>query len=399
MGSTMNRSASSELKALFAERTGTHASEWHLVFKARYGMREVFAALRDVYGDGDVATTLFTGCTAVDSIISSGLRPRYADIEFDTLGMSAARFEASTDDRAAIVQHTYGLIDTAACTAIARKIHDAGGLFVEDSAHCLARMVRGDDGLPMADISIHSFGIEKTFSNLHFGGAIWVNPHMADGAAHDRIVERLQACGPLPKRLDAAARRYANQMRLFAHLPAVLGRPLKRLLTERGLFEPGVCDAEQRGRLPYDSYQPSEWVAHEIVSSFPRLSGDEENRRAFGARYREGFEGDRRVTVPARMLSDASEQPLIRFPIIMQTREDACRLRERLMGRGLYSVDWYYQPFYPGVVDIRPYAISKDDERYQAYLKTFGGVVGLPTDIDPERADEVIDIVKSAVAE
>jgi len=63
------------LREAFAERTGTRARDWHLVFKARYGMREVFRTLREQRGDGAVVTTLFTGCTAVDSITSAGLRP------------------------------------------------------------------------------------------------------------------------------------------------------------------------------------------------------------------------------------------------------------------------------------------------------------------------------------
>ena len=84
------------LRDAFAQRTGTQAEDWHLVFKARYGMRETFSALRGIHGDGEVVTTLFTGCTAVDSIIAAGLTPRYATINPATLGMDAEAEDENT---------------------------------------------------------------------------------------------------------------------------------------------------------------------------------------------------------------------------------------------------------------------------------------------------------------
>ena len=78
-----------ELREALASRTGTRPEDWFPVFKARYGMQVAFDAVRSVRGDGSVLTQLFTCCTAVDPIVVSGLRPRYADVGADTMALTS----------------------------------------------------------------------------------------------------------------------------------------------------------------------------------------------------------------------------------------------------------------------------------------------------------------------
>ena len=54
------------LRRQLAERTGTCAKDWYVVFKPRYGMEVVFEVLRELRGGGSVVTQLMTCCTAVD---------------------------------------------------------------------------------------------------------------------------------------------------------------------------------------------------------------------------------------------------------------------------------------------------------------------------------------------
>ncbi|MBQ3282647.1 MAG: DegT/DnrJ/EryC1/StrS family aminotransferase, partial [Atopobiaceae bacterium] len=167
----MENDVTAPLREAFARRTGTSPDDWFCTFKARYGMREVFSGVREVLGAGNVVTTLFTGCTAVDSILSAGMAARYAQVADATLSIDDASLELGDDDRAVLLQNSYGMIDAAVTARIAAKAHEAGAILVEDSAHCLSRMARGADGSPIADVSVHSFGIEKTFSDIYFGGA------------------------------------------------------------------------------------------------------------------------------------------------------------------------------------------------------------------------------------
>ena len=90
-----------ELREALASRTGTRPEDWFPVFKARYGMQVAFDAVRSVRGDGSVLTQLFTCCTAVDPIVVSGLRPRYADVGADTMGIDVPRWSPCRWERRA----------------------------------------------------------------------------------------------------------------------------------------------------------------------------------------------------------------------------------------------------------------------------------------------------------
>ena len=276
-----------ELRETFARRTQTDARDWYLVFKARYGMREVFASLRDVHGEGKVLTTLFTGCTAVDSIIAGGLAPDYAPLDRDSLEMDPDAVELVDDVRAVLLQHSYGVVQQDVCLRLREAAHAVGALFVEDSAHCLLRMARDAEGAPLADISIHSFGIEKTFSDIYFGGAIWVNPALRalDPGVWDRITRALDGLPALPARLDKNTQAYHSQVRLMVHLPGSLGTRMRERKLARGTYEPPVAEVERRGGLPYESYRPSAWIVDRIRTAIARLDDNEAQRLASRTAY------------------------------------------------------------------------------------------------------------------
>ena len=119
------------LREAFAQRTGTSPDDWFCTFKARYGMREAFSATRGVLGDGCVVTTLFTGCTAVDSILAAGLKARYAEISDAMLSVDADALELGADVRAVLLQNSYGMVDATATQRIADKAHAAGAILVQ----------------------------------------------------------------------------------------------------------------------------------------------------------------------------------------------------------------------------------------------------------------------------
>ena len=151
---------------IMASRTGTDPADWFLVFKARYGMQVAFEEIYAEMGPGEVATQLLTCCTAVDPILVAGLVPRYCEVSFDTAMIDSEALDASGELRAVVAQHTYGIVDDAATARLAQRAHDAGALLVEDCAHCVGRMAKSESGEPLADISFHSFGIEKMLHTL-----------------------------------------------------------------------------------------------------------------------------------------------------------------------------------------------------------------------------------------
>ena len=389
-----------ELRETFARRTQTDARDWYLVFKARYGMREVFASLRDAHGEGKVLTTLFTGCTAVDSIIAGGLAPDYAPLDRDSLEMDPDAVELADDVRAVLLQHSYGVVQQDVCLRLREAAHAVGALFVEDSAHCLLRMARDAEGAPLADISIHSFGIEKTFSDIYFGGAIWVNPALRalDPEAWDCITRALDGLPALPARLDQNTQAYHSQVRLMVHLPGSLGTRMRERKLARGTYEPPVAEVERRGGLPYESYRPSAWIVDRIRTAIARLDDNEAQRLACGRQYAEGLEQTDRLYLPARAREVAAAQPLIRYPVLLPSEGEADELLQDLRANGFYAVYWYRMPFFPGASSLEAYGTSEADPRYQGFRRDYQGVVGLPTDIDPAKVQQVIEIVEAHTA-
>ena len=82
-------------------------------------------------------------------------------------------------------------------------------------------MARDEDGAPIADVSFHSFGVEKMLPTM-FGGAVWVNPAMV----HDAIARARSSAEPCrpssdrAARLRFAARTYRYQLALLNRRPS-----------------------------------------------------------------------------------------------------------------------------------------------------------------------------------
>ena len=124
----------------------------------------------------------------------------------------------STDNGAMVASaaYTLGIIgDKAKTIANFAKKHRL--ILVEDSAHCLTRMATDDSGNILADISVHSFGVEKVFKYTKFGGAIYVNPALKkkNTKIYEEITSRLLNLPQPPLGLDLRSRTYRFQNGLF----------------------------------------------------------------------------------------------------------------------------------------------------------------------------------------
>ena len=151
--------SSLKVRRSIAKMTDTNSDDWFLCLKARFGLEIVYSAIKEVLGPGSVLTTPYTCITAINPIMAGGLEPQYIDIDpalLSTSDIPANRITADT--RAIVMQHTLGIIDNKNNLYNIAKRHNL--VLIEDSAHCLLRMARGTDDLPLADISAHSFGVE-----------------------------------------------------------------------------------------------------------------------------------------------------------------------------------------------------------------------------------------------
>ena len=361
------------LHAALASATGTDARDWHLVFKARYGMLAVFEALAATHAERrNVVTQLLTCSTAVDPILVAGLTPIYAEISPSTFGIDPAAFEVPDAVAAVVVQHTFGVVDDRAAGALAAAARAAGALVVEDSAHCVARMTHGADGSPLADVSVHSFGTEKMLPTK-FGGAIWVNPDMADRELHSAITTALTALPPPGPRLALAARSYRWTRRVMTRVPG--GESVGRALEKVKLYSPAVAQAEREGRLAHEPVAAGAWVAAQAAAALEQLPVIELRRRAATDAY-------------AGALGEGpSGQPLVRFPVLVPPGKDADAIIRSLRAQGIYAGAWYRPGLFPGVAD--PSTYNYVPGTLPVTEDVIARIVNLPTDVTPERAREI----------
>ena len=392
------------LREALARRSHTDAADWFPVFKARYGLSEVMRLLADratTTGDDTVITQLFTCCTAVVPIVDAGMHVRYADINADTLSIDVHALHDRLKDghvAAVMLQHTFGMISPDADLQIANHTKQAGALLIEDSAHCVTRMARSDNGLPLADISLHSFGVEKMLPT-RFGGAVWINPKLAE---HDDEFNRtlrsaLSALPALPSALDRVTRMYINQNRVFSRLGS-LGNALRSSCTRHGWYEPPIADSERAGSLDYPSYAPAAWMNERATSAIERLDANESGRQKIIDLYKEQLSNLDGIDIPHAALAGAT-QPLLRFPLLARDTAQSERLIAVVRSAGGYAERWYRPELFPGVTDEKAYGLSDlDRSQVPIHEDVVRRCLCLPTELGIETAQHVCNAIIQTVS-
>jgi dTDP-4-amino-4,6-dideoxygalactose transaminase len=294
------------------------------------------------------------------------------------------------------MQHTFGIIDSAQAARLRTLCDATSALLMEDSAHCVTRMARDDEGRPLADVSVHSFGIEK-MTPTHFGGAVWVNPAMRDAALHTRIVRKLSGLSVIGARLKFTTKIYFTQNRILAHLPASVSRPLRHFFIRHGLMEPAIVPLEQSGDLPYESWQPSEWINHAAVTALENIDSGMAARRTAVAHYLEEFADAVRtgqLSVPDAV---TASDPLLRFPVFVRDEETARRVLAAVKRAGWFAEPWYRPALFPGSLDDAAYRID-ETAKTPVSTRLIAGAIALPTDLDAASTRKIAEIVRKAAS-
>lgn len=385
-----------KLATALAGLTGTRAEDWFLVFKARYGMQVVFEAAAQELGRGSVATQLFTCCTAVTPVLAAGLRPVYADISRASAGIDPDALALDGDAAALMVQHTYGVVDEGESARLVAQAHAAGALAVEDSAHCVGRMARDAHGAPLADVSVHSFGVEKIL-NTKFGGAVWINPETPFPAVAARARAALAALPQPGRHLDLLTRAYRVENRALAMLPVGASRALRSGLYRAGLFEVAVSDGERRGELPYRPMRPNDWSCARAREALAGLERDEARRRAAVGAYRAAF-AQAPDAAPLAASLDGPLQPLLRFPVLLHDAGQADRVIDAVNSAGFFAQSWYRPLLGPGVLDAGRYGVPDDLSGLPVTAAMSEAVAALPTNVDADSARAIAGIVLGVVS-
>lgn len=347
MSPTQTARQSADVRVQLAALSGTDPTDWHLVSKGRHAMMLAMAQ----QPAGEVLNQPLTCLTAIAPAISAGHRPTYADIDADTLAMDPARAADAVTGRTRVVvgQHTFG---AAAPLAVLRELVPDGVMLMEDSAHCLGEIVRDDAGEPVADVSVHSFGLEKVLPT-RTGAALWVNPAAADQPWHAPLLAALRDLAGAGRR-QRIADVISPQVRRVARKLGAPGARAVSLAARTGLVEEVIMASERDGEI---AGEPSLLTGSALTAAareMPGLGPNQRHRRRVADLYRKGLAEVDGVTRPATL--DEPGRTLVRYPILLPSLERAQACFTALQEEGLVPGLWYRPLLFPGPTDHAPFA-------------------------------------------
>ncbi|MDO4219743.1 MAG: DegT/DnrJ/EryC1/StrS family aminotransferase [Candidatus Saccharibacteria bacterium] len=383
----MNLSESNlAVREKLAKYSNTDANDWFLCLKARYGMATVFKTIRNTLGPGDVITTPYTCITSVNPILVADLKPVYADIDPTTLSITDANKHIRKHTRAIVVQHTLGIINQE-IQSIGKTCKEEGIILVEDSAHCLARMALDNKSRPIADISIHSFGVEKVLQNTKFGGAIYVNPRLkkTNPKLYEVIVHNLINLPEAPRALDLKIRAYRTQNAILQRVPNVMKNGLRNFLLKTKTFEPAVTPIEQDATQA-ESYAITDYACQVILKNIPSLPADYRRREQNTEIYQKYLKSASYFHI----ISEKKE-PLLAFPVVFEDSHRATEAYNALASSGYFIRRWYSPLLYPGPTDNRFYFYNPKMSPVAEAMHP--RVICLPTNLSTVETKKIINIL------
>ncbi len=372
-----------QLRQQLAAISKTDPQDWYIVYRARYGMQVALEAIAAELGDGRVITQSFTCATAVNPILVAGQEPHYADINEATLSIDMGKLVCPRGSRAMIVMHCFGL---QADMAGARRIcDDKGMVLMEDSAHRLGYISRDKRDVPLADISIHSFGAEKML-RTKFGGAIWVNPAMKNGKLAAAIRQRLAELPELNWGLSQVSSMYTITNASLNRLPGDrLSKLIRTALSSAGLMTPPIAPIELQAKQATTPAKPAAWMVRQILDEMEHFDDIVRTRIKAVELYNERGT-DALIPTAARL-----NRPYVRFPLVLPTPQAAQDMLQLLRDKGFHPGTWYRPTLFPGVKANSAY--KYDPESCPTAEEISARIINLPTNVPAAEAKEMRDVV------
>lgn len=388
-GSGPSDPRSADVRERLARVTGTDPADWHLLSKGRHALELVLAQLEP----GEVLTQPLTCLTAVAPAITAGHLPTYADLDPSTLAIDPPSAGAAVTDRtrAVIAQHTFGAV---APLAQVRAAVGEDVLLVEDSAHCLGEMATGEDGRPVADVSVHSFGVEKMLPT-RAGAALWVDPQGAGKPWHTSLTAALAALSGTGVR--GAVSDVVSPLAL--KVGRRLGGPAARVVDAAagaGLIDKAIMPSELSGVVAGSPTLLSGPALAAVARELPGLAASQRHRRRIAGIYREGLADEPAVTRPAAL--DVEGQALVRYPILLGSAEQAEATFDALAAAGLVPGRWYRPLLFPGPADPAPFAYEPGS--CPAAEDVSARILNLQTApfVTEQAARQAVEVVRAQVA-
>jgi dTDP-4-amino-4,6-dideoxygalactose transaminase len=377
--------SSKAVRQKLAKMTDTDPNDWYLCMKARFGMALVFNALRDIKGYGDVITTPYTCITSINPILTSGLKPVYADIDPEFLSTTSVKSALVRPRTLALVmQHTLGMIGDK--TKLAKFAEDRNLLLVEDSAHCVTRMARTKSGRILADISVHSFGVEKVLTTTKFGGAVYVNPTLKkkNKELYEQICVKLGQLKEPGRLLNLRVKTYRFHNGVLQRMPQFIKPSFRSLQIKLGLLEPAVYPFEQEAQQD-EPKNTNTFVNEKMLEGLGKLKLNYTRRETNVGLYNKHLK-----STHFKNLTSLNE-PLLAYPILFKDQQKAQAAYEMLTSSGYFIRRWYYPLIYPGPKSTKRYYYKP--EMAPVAEDVSKRVLCLPTDLPAIETQKIIKLI------
>ena len=289
-------------------------------------------------GEGDeVLVQAFTCVVVINAIRWTGATPVYVDIEKHTLNIDPtdARKKVTSNTKALIVQHTFGLpADIDALLSLAKE-YDIRT--IEDCAHSLGARYKGKLTGTFADIGMYSFGGEKNISCVRGGALIAKDEDIRSSLqnAHSRL--------PTMKRFT-----------IFQHLFHVIlfplgkkwyhvgiGKVLLKVAKELHLTNKIITTKEKQGiQAGLQSSKLPNALAALLVSQIATIDDFNTHRRRIAHIYMNALKES-----SIALQDEEKGRVYLRFPIFVN---DQSHVMKHAKNSGVLLGNWYTTVIAPG---------------------------------------------------
>lgn len=289
-------------------------------------------------------------CVAVpDSVLWTGARPVYVDIDPATFNIDPEKITAkiTKKTKAVIVQHTFGCpVDIEGV----KKIAGRHGLYlIEDCAHALGARYHKKPLGTLGDGAIFSLGRDKVISSVFGGLAATNNPEIAAN------LERVRFSLGYPSRFWTAQQLLHPILIPTVVLPSYnllggMGKVLLVLMQKSRILSRLTSPVEKQGGRP--AHMPAllpEALARLGLNQLAKLERFNRHRRKIAAFYDESLKKLEEKKLLRRPVRLPNVDPIyLRYSIIVPKAD---QLRLTLRRRGVVLGDWYNVPVAPFDVD------------------------------------------------
>lgn len=294
------------------------------------GREALLALLRalDVRPGQEIILQGYTCIVVANAIHAAGAVPVYADIDPETLNLTAdtVRPLITPRTRALICQHTFGI--PAQMEELWNLCEEHSITLIEDCAHILPDELGPDGVCARGDFAILSFGRDKAISGISGGAVLSREPKRT------AILRELERTALTPSLWSVAKLlEYPGRMRLVRFLSGTpLLRPALWILGRLGLIAPVVTEREKAGAMSPILHRIPNACAVLALRSLSRLPFINEHRRTLTKFFlRHGKEHE--WPMPDGIAPDL---PLQKFPMFVR---HAAGLRRKLLRYNIHLDD------------------------------------------------------------